>query len=263
MSAVLDLVKTKILDKLRFPDYIHGFVKNHSIIDNVKPHQNARTLVTIDIKDFFYSTTFKMVRTAFKSLGYSGLTSSVLALITTKQNYSKVQIGDITYWKCSEYRYLPQGACTSPGVANLVATRFDRQLFNRAEKLGFRYTRYADDLTFSTREEGANHTALLYMARKTLELHHYQANPNKVKILFKHHQQQVTGININAGKPTVPRKWRRKLRAAVHQFRFIKDQEYKQQEFLRIKGSLQFLRLTHPKLAKQYEIEINRYNQLS
>ena len=263
LRSIQTTIKEKILDNIKLPNYIHGFIKGHNIMDNVKPHLTSNSIVNIDIKNFFPSIRFVQVRSVFHDLGYSGMTASILALATTKQDAKSFQIGEKLYWKFSSNRYLPQGASTSPMISNLVAAKFDNQLFRRAEKLDFKYSRYADDLTFSTSAQKPNHKAILYLARKTLELHGFNVNPKKVKILFPYHQQQITGININSGKATIPRSWRRKLRAAVHQFRFIKDQKQKSSEFNRIYGSIQFLKLTHPKLAKQYEIEINRYNQIS
>jgi len=263
LSAIQYRIKNEILDKISFPSYIHGFVKGHTILDNAREHKNSTSIITMDITNFFDNITFKMVRSAFHRLGYSKQIGTVLALLTTKSNYSKVEIANKKFWFASQERSLPQGACTSPAISNLVAMRFDSQLHARSSNLDFTYTRYADDLTFSTNTDQPNHKAILYLARKTLELHGFKANPRKTKILFEHHQQQVTGLNLNSGKPTVPRRFRRNLRAAVHQFRFIKDPEEKNEEYLRIKGSLQFMRLSHPKKAKQYEIEIDRYHNIN
>ncbi|MHA2502099.1 MAG: reverse transcriptase family protein [Candidatus Kariarchaeaceae archaeon] len=259
MRAVQKIIKEEILDKLNFESYVHGFRKGHNILDNAREHSNARSLVTIDIRNFFGNVNFYMVRAGFHRLGYSREISTYLALLTTKPRYQEIKIGDQTYWACSPRRYLPQGATTSPGISNMIASRFDRQLYERANGLGFIYTRYADDLTFSTKKPSTDHRKILYMARRTLEIFGLEAHPDKVKILFPHHRQEVTGLILNEGTPKVSREWRKRVRAAVHQFRFIEDDDEQAAEHIRLTGSIQHLKLSHPRLAQQYKIEIDRY----
>lgn len=252
-------IQREILNSIKFPDYVTGFVKKRNNYQNARTHTKGSIIVNIDIKNYFSSIRFYQVRSVFHNLGYSGEIATVLALLTTKQDATKVEIEDRTVWSMSQTRKLPQGSPTSPLIANLVGLKIDKQLKKRSEKLGFLYSRYADDMTFSTTKKDADIKALLYMARKTLELHGFKANPKKTKVMFKNDRQEVTGLIINSGNPRVPREWRRRLRAAVHQFKFIEDKEEMEKEYRRITGCLQYLRWSHPQEVHKYERELIRH----
>ena len=114
---------------------------------------------------------------------------------------------------------LPQGAPTSPILSNLVLRKFDIAAYQFANLMGAKYTRYADDLTFSlTMDDPIEVRKIVSGVRSMLAEHGFELNekPNKLKILRGHQAQQVCGITLNSGKPTISRKQRRKVRAARH-----------------------------------------------
>ena len=109
-------------------------------------------LVNLDLADFFPNIIFVRVRAVFQRLGYSGAVATLLALLCTECPRREVRYDGKTYFVATSPRGLPQGACTSPALANQVARRLDRRLAGLARKLNLVYTRYADDLTFSSAE---------------------------------------------------------------------------------------------------------------
>ncbi|MFV2014465.1 MAG: reverse transcriptase family protein, partial [Candidatus Heimdallarchaeota archaeon] len=261
LENIQSIIKKQILDNLSFSDAVFGFIPGKSHIDNAQEHVKRDFIINIDIQNFFPSTNFYKIRSIFRGFGYSGEISTVLALLTTKQDSRSVKIGEIQYHSFSQNRYLPQGACTSPVLSNLAMIKIDNQLIKRSIELGYKFSRYVDDLTFSTNRPVSNVKSLLYMAKKTLEYHGYVANPNKTKILGKNNSQNVTGLVINSGKSNIPRSWRKKLRAAVHQFQYIKDETEKSTELLRLMGCINYLRVSHSKLAQNYFELVTRYYQ--
>ena len=113
---------------------------------------------------------------------------------------------------------LPQGAPTSPILSNLVLRKFDIA-YQFANLMGAKYTRYADDLTFSLSEDDPiKAKKIVSGVRSLLAEHGFELNekPNKLKILRGHQAQQVCGITLNSGKPTISKKQRRLVRAARH-----------------------------------------------
>lgn len=261
LESLQAVIKMEILDKISFSDAIFGFIPGKSHINNAQEHVKRDFLVNVDIKNFFPSTNYFKIRSIFRDMGYSGQISSILALLTTKQDSRSITISENRYYTFSQNRYLPQGACTSPILSNLALKKVDVQLVKRSIELGYKYSRYVDDLTFSTNKPISNIKSILYMVKKTLEYHGYEANPNKTKLLGKNNSQNVTGLVINSGRSNVPRSWRRKLRAAVHQFQYIEDQNTKSIELVRLLGSINYLRVSHSKLAQNYYELVTKYYQ--
>ena len=111
-------------------------------------------------------------------------------------------------------RALPQGACTSPAITNLVCRRMDARLAGAAARLGFTYTRYADDLTFSG-PRAADAGAMLDRIRFIATDEGFAEHPKKTRVLRPESRQMVTGLVVNAA-PAVPRRMVRRLRAILH-----------------------------------------------
>jgi hypothetical protein len=128
-----------------------------------------------------------------------------------------------TYYVSLGPRCLPQGAPTSPALTNTLCLKLDRRISGLAKALGWRYTRYADDLTFSlpSGHQGEPRMgALLGWVRRIVEAEGFQLNAEKTRVHRSGGRQQVTGLVINgSGPPRAPRKLRRQLRAAAHNLR--------------------------------------------
>ena len=216
LGAAQRWVLDNILAKLDVTTYAHGFVAGRSTVTNATAHVGKDVVVNLDLKDFFPSVTFPRVRGVFESIGYSPAAATLLALICTESPRVKVTHDDRVYWVAAGDRALPQGACTSPTLSNLVSRKLDRRLAGAAKKLGWTYTRYADDLTFSGDAATAQKLALLFArVRHIVQEEGFVVNEKKGRVQRKARRQAVTGVVVN-DKLSVPRDEVRRLRAILH-----------------------------------------------
>ena len=188
----------RLIGRLSIHDNVHGFRKGHSIVDNAAEHVGREVIVKLDVVDFFPSTNSKRGEGAFRGAGFNQKTAAVLAGLT-----------------CYEGG-LPQGAPTSPALSNYVNKNMDKKLDKLAIGLGARYTRYADDLTFSfSKYSREDIHSLLISTGKILNYYGYRLNSKKKRIIRQHRQQLVTGLVVNE-RVNLPRKTRRWLRSVGH-----------------------------------------------
>jgi retron-type reverse transcriptase len=157
------------------------------------------------------------VKGIFQELGFSPAVATILGLLCTECPRRKVEYAGRVYHVATGRRALPQGACTSPALSNLLTRRLDARLTGLAAKLGFTYTRYADDLTFSGTSEVAAKTGyLLSRIRHIVAEERLVVNETKTRVQRPNTRQSVTGIVVNQ-RPNVPRRITRRLRAILHQ----------------------------------------------
>lgn len=210
-------VLDNILAKMPVHEAAHGFMPGRSILTNAAPHVGRDVVVNLDLKDFFPSIGMRRVRGVFRQLGYSSQVASLLALVCTEAPTDEVQLDGSRYFVARGERVLPQGAPTSPMITNLLCRRLDARLAASAAKLGFRYTRYADDLSFSAGPEHSRDTAkLLWRVKQIVASEGLMLHPDKQQVMRKHRQQHVTGIVVN-DKLSVDRDTLRRFRAVLHQ----------------------------------------------
>ena len=206
-----------ILDPTQLHDAAHGFRHGRSIVSNAFPHLKQDLVINLDLKDFFPSIHYKRVKGVFRGMGYSEKIATVLALITTEPEADQVEVDGQTYWVAKSDRMLPQGAPTSPAITNIICRRMDARLLGIAKKLGFTYTRYADDLTFSgTGESGRNISRLLAMTKKVVREEDFRIHPDKMRIMRQGSRKEVTGVVVNE-KPGISRKKLKKFKALIFQ----------------------------------------------
>jgi retron-type reverse transcriptase len=209
-------IKLNILDRIALHDAAHGFVAKRGTMSNAVPHVRREVVVNADLKDFFPTITFPRVKGIFQELGYSPAAATILALLCTECPRQRVNYAGRELHVATGPRALPQGACTSPALSNLSARQLDARLTGLARKLGWDYTRYADDLTFSTSGEPAQKTAwILARLRHIAQEENFTVNEKKTRVQRPHSQQTVTGIVVNK-RPNVPRDMVRRLRAILH-----------------------------------------------
>ncbi|HEY3325487.1 MAG TPA: reverse transcriptase domain-containing protein [Planctomycetota bacterium] len=205
-----------ILDRTKMHPAAHGFIVKHSTLTNAVPHVAQDVVVNSDLKDFFPTITFPRVRGIFQGLGYSPAAATILALLCTEAPRRKVEFDGKTYHVATGPRALPQGACTSPALSNLIASRMDARLSAIAAKLGWNYSRYADDLTLSAKGEPAAKTGyVLARIRHIAQDEGFAVNEEKTRVQRRNVAQSVTGIVVNQ-RPGVPRKLARRIRAILH-----------------------------------------------
>jgi retron-type reverse transcriptase len=204
-----------ILQKLPAHDAAHGFVKDRSILTNAKPHVGSAVVINCDLTDFFPSITVHRVIGLFRQLGYSPAVATVLALLVTDCPRRKVLYQGKAWHVATGPRGLPQGACTSPAISNLIARRMDSRLRGLAAKLALRYTRYADDLTLSSSQPFDRVGYLLARIRHITNDEGFSVNEKKTRVLKPAARQMVTGVVVNK-QPSTSRRTRRQLRAILH-----------------------------------------------
>lgn len=196
----------------------HGFRPQRSILTNAAPHVGRDVVVNLDLQDFFPTITWRRLRGLFRKLGYSEAVATVLALLCTEAPLDQVELDGRTWFVQRGPRALPQGAPTSPALTNLLCRRLDRRLSGMARHHGFRYTRYADDLTFSADGDAARKRvgALLRGVRLVIEAEGFVVHPDKTTVRRRGRRQEVTGLVVNQ-RPSVDRRAVRRLRALVFQ----------------------------------------------
>ena len=235
------MILVLILEKVALPDICTGFVKNRSIVSNARLHVGAQTLVKIDLKNFFNSMRFRHAFEVFRGFGYNRPVSGILACICTD-------------WYTKGGRYIPQGAPSSPMIGNLYAMHLDKRLTGLWEKRGYSYSRYADDLTFSTLNPKVSVRGLIFATYKIIQDEKLHPNREKTKVFRKQHLKSVTGITINE-KININRKWLNSLRGELHRYSkygLPNDENHKRKVYNELKGKLAFLQMVNPEKAKKY-----------
>jgi retron-type reverse transcriptase len=209
-------VLEQVLSRVPTHGAAHGFVPGRSTVTNATPHVGRACVVNADLTDFFPSVTFPRVAGLFRQLGYSPAVATVLGLLCTESPRRTVVYAGKPFHVASGPRGLPQGACTSPAISNLVSRRMDSRLSGIASKLGWTYTRYADDLTFSGPDGNVGY--LLARVRHIAADEGFRVNEAKTRVQRPSTAQMVTGIVVNE-RPGVPRATVRRLRAILHRAR--------------------------------------------
>src|SRR5690554_3965357 len=222
------------------PKLSHGFCRGHSIITNAMPHVGKRLVLNVDLKDFFGSFNFGRVRGFFiknRNFCVDQDVATVIAQIACHNNM------------------LPQGSPSSPVITNLITHSLDIRLASLAADNSCTYTRYADDLTFSTRKKEFPPQIMRYedgayipgkdfareIKRAGLEL-----NKTKTRLLYKDSRQEVTGLVVNA-KPNVKNEYWRTVKAQCHKlfkegvFTKNVDGEHVEGSLNELEGQLNFI----------------------
>jgi retron-type reverse transcriptase len=216
MRAAQQFIQDQILAKLPLTEQAHGFVPNRSTVSNARLHTQQSLVINLDLKDFFPSITFPRVRGLFESVGYSQAVATILALIVTEAPRMKTEVDGKTLWVAAGDRALPQGACTSPTISNLVARKLDRRLGGLCNKLGVTYSRYADDLTFSLPSKDKVSVGYLFArVRHLVAAEGFAINEAKGRVQRAGGRQEVTGIVVNDGL-ALRREELKRLRAVLH-----------------------------------------------
>lgn len=205
-----------LLGKVALHDAAHGFRAARSIVTNARPHVGAPLVINVDLKDFFPTLTLGRIKGAFRALGYGDHVATVLGLLCSEPDVDQVVLDGKTFYVANGKRRLPQGAPTSPAITNIVCRRLDRRLAAAAEKHGFVYTRYADDLTLSSTDPTANPARVLGVLRWIVAGEGFVVHPKKTRVLRKGARREVTGVVVNE-KLSVSREQRRRFRAFLFQ----------------------------------------------
>ena len=220
MKAAQHWVLRNIVEHLPVHGAAHGFLPGRSILTNARLHTDSKIVVNMDLRNFFPTVTLPRVKGLFRAAGYQEQLALLLALLCTESPRKVAHYDDKKYFLALGPRCLPQGAPTSPAITNAICLRLDRRLAGLAKKLGWRYTRYADDLTFSLPASHADSPRLgdlLGTVRAVVQDEGFEIHPDKTRVARTGARQKVTGLVVNGkGGPRVPRQKRRMVRAAIH-----------------------------------------------
>jgi retron-type reverse transcriptase len=210
-------VLTRILEQVAVHPAAHGFRKGRSIVTNAAPHVGAEVVVNLDLEQFFPTVSRRRIKGMFRSLGYGEQVATILSLICSEAEVRAVELDGRIYHVAQGERALPQGAPSSPAITNILCRGLDARLARIAEGLGFAYTRYADDMTFSGSGRAAEDVGrLLRRGRFVIEREGFRVHPEKTRVLRRGRQQEVTGLVVNR-RVNVARATLRRFRATLFQ----------------------------------------------
>ena len=242
LKTVQRWILRHILEQISPHDAAHGFHKGRSIVSNAQAHAGQPAVLCIDLRDFFTSINYLRVRGFFRAIGYPAKVAAALGLLCT------------TRLPGSSRRVLPQGAPTSPALANLVARCLDFRMAGLAAKYGYRYTRYADDCTFSGDPRRLH--IIIRTMRAIIKSEGFRLHEGKVRIHRPGACQQVTGLVVNRA-PAVSRAARRRMRAILHQAQqtgVAAQNRLNHPHFLDyLRGNISFIRMVNPAHARPLE----------
>lgn len=261
-KARLRRAQSWLLETVLAPLPVHeaaaAFRPGLSVVDNAARHTGRAVVARIDLKDFFPSITLPRVRRLFREFGYSGGVATLLALLATEAPRAAVLLDGHPRFVALGERSLPQGACTSPALTNLLCRRLDARLDGAAGALSFRYSRYADDLVFSHAEAGAPVGILLALARRIISDVGFVVNEEKTSVLRPQHRQVVTGLVVNEA-PHVSRPDLRRFRAVLHRCETVGVAEVSRQMGKDARayagGYLAFLHMVAPEQAQRLALK--------
>ena len=239
-------IKEQILEQIAVHPCAHGFANNKSIVTNASQHLNEEVVLNIDLKDFFPSISAKKVFFVFNKLcNYDSSVSYCLTKLVTYKNS------------------LPQGACTSPVISNIVTFKMDLRLKKLSDKLGINYSRYADDITFSGNKKIIN-SKLLNLVRKIISECGYCINDNKTRFESCFGRQEVTGLIINNGKISVSKRYLKSIRQDLYYIKKYGLEDHKKRNNItnafyqeHIKGQILFVYSIDKDKGKKL---LNEYN---
>ncbi|WP_246601603.1 reverse transcriptase domain-containing protein [Enterococcus alishanensis] len=260
----------KILNSsVKLHNKAYGFINERSIVDNAQLHLKKNVLLNIDLENFFPSISFGRVRSMF--MNYFKLDKNVSTILANIC--------------CHPNGFLPQGSPTSPVISNILCKTLDKDLDRLAKNsFGATYSRYADDITFSTKKsfkeniviEKNGEIILGSSLTDIIRRNGFKINPNKTRLQKAIQHQEVTGIIVNQ-KLNVDRRYIRKIRAMLYSIEEnsnnlsiplekFAEAGYKGNDIeniLRvIKGMINYVSMVKGKYDAVFEQLANRYNTI-
>jgi hypothetical protein len=223
LKAVQRRILRDVLDHIPAHEAAHGFVRGRSVLTHAALHQGQGMVVRVDLESFFTQVSTARVGGLFRAAGYPPeVALTLLSLCTTRTPAQVLRTAPLGASLRREYFFLrrrlsgwhlPQGAPTSPALANLVCFMLDARLTGLAQRLGATYSRYADDLVFS----GARLPLAVLLAQVGAICldEGLRVNPQKTRVMPSHRRQEVTGLVVNQGA-RVSREERDRLKATLH-----------------------------------------------
>jgi hypothetical protein len=231
LKRIHEKICHSLLKKVDYPDYIQGSVKGKDYLSNCQAHTNKKIVIKEDISNFFPSITQKVIHEVWA--GFFNFPNDVSKVLTELVTLNGA---------------LVQGGKTSSFLCNLVLWERESKLVTNLSEKGYQYTRYVDDISVScarniSKEEQSYIIGKIYGMLKSIGT---TPNKKKHKIMSDGTRQELHRVNLNTGNPTLPKKERAKIKAAVFQC----EKSYKNS-------------VTSPEYLKQFNSAAGRVNTLN
>lgn len=260
-----------------------GFVLNKSIVDNARLHSGNHCTFNIDLKDFFPSIDLHRVKACLKLSPFDltgerePLAFLIANLCCTELEVERFKEGK---WKKEILPVLPQGAPTSPIITNIVCNKLDRRLTGLAKRFNINYSRYADDITFSSKHNVYQRNSdFINELHRIIESQNFTINEKKTRLQKAGHRQEVTGLVVNT-KPNIHSRYLKNIRMWLYfweKYGYQKAEQIFRRDYAKdkghvkkgkpgminvISGKLEFLKMVKSNENDQYINLLNRFNTL-
>ncbi|MEM1443123.1 MAG: reverse transcriptase family protein [Verrucomicrobiota bacterium] len=260
LKLTQNIIREKILEPVPLHEAANGFVRGKSIFDYVKPHVGRRMVLKLDLKDFFPGVTEARVIRLFLTMGYPEPVANLLTALTTHRTPTETLQAETlppSVLNRFEKPHIPQGAPTSPTLANLCAFRLDCRLAGLARASGIRYTRYADDLLFSGGEPFRRNVRALYHSILTSVIEEgFQPHMQKTRFMPSGRKQHAAGLVLNE-KPNISRVEYDRLKAILtNSLRYGPDSQNREKDPQfkeHLAGRIGWFRQSNPKRAERLD----------
>ena len=275
-------INTYILSKVQVHDASWAFILGSSIYKCAQRHCGARWLIKLDLVGFFDSISEIQVYRGFRKIGYQPLVAFELARILTfdRFGYNKNKIWEIRKKNKvislynegkKELGFLPQGAPTSPMMSNIVMLDIDEEINQLAKKYNLVYTRYSDDITFSTNSKAFNRNLIFQIfdeLKSILSCNGFSLQKRKTKVISPGSKKLVLGLNVDSNVPLLTKKFKNKLRLHLYYInKFGANEHATKRGFksilsmkLHIRGLIDFANMVEPEYASSVLDEFNAIN---
>ena len=205
MKRIQRRILHEILDPVPPHDCAHGFRKGRSCLSYAQQHAGESIVVALDLKEFFLNVSLARVHGLFRCLGYPWAVARLLTGLCSAstpwgvfRQVPRAKRHDWTTRSLYHEPHLPQGAPTSPAIANLCSWRLDHRLNGLARRLNARYTRYADDLAFSGDTDLARQVdSVLGCVGSIVREEGHSVNRRKTRVMRQGQRQYLTGLVVN------------------------------------------------------------------
>ncbi|MEO0936762.1 MAG: reverse transcriptase family protein [Pseudomonadota bacterium] len=214
LKAVQRVIQRGILDRIPPHKDSFGFTKGRSVIGAAQRHAGEEIVIAFDLQRYFTSITYGRVHALFRHFGYPASVAHALSALCTLATPARIR-AQLPYHQRQALKvpHLPQGAPSSPALANLLTYTLDRRLSALARALGAQYARYADDMVFSG--DAMIRAPLLRAVPQIVRDEGFRLNAAKTRVMTRAQRQLVLGLVVNE-RVTVPRKEIDRLRATIH-----------------------------------------------
>ena len=197
LKIVQKWIYEEILKHISPSDYSRAFIpKKEGLLDTIDDHINQSYILSMDLHDFFNCIKTKRVFCFFLSLGYN------------------VEISNLLTELCTYNDALPQGAVTSPYLSNLLCYRFDSRLSGLCKKRGITYSRYADDLYFSSNNK-VQLLKIINIVSNIAKNEGFEVNNKKTRFYSNNHKKLILGVGVNDSQRRVSKEYKRLIRAEI------------------------------------------------